>query len=211
MIWWKEWRETRFGFLTTLLFVTGLYYSIPAHRELINDYWLGVFLVFFGQATAIVMGSSAMASETTADTAVFLVSKPVKRIKCLIAKYLIRGTEVSLIIIAPLTCMVLADWEGHTEWMWVPPYIGPQYLALSLAMVVFIYSETFFFSVLFKKQALCALAGIAFMGGYTLLRGIPVMQAIHRLESIHTEIYLLILVSLFMFIASVLLFKMKEF
>jgi ABC-type transport system involved in multi-copper enzyme maturation permease subunit len=211
MIWWKEWRETRFGFLTTLLFVTGFYYGIPAHRELINDYWLGVFLAFFAQATAIALGSSAMGSEMTADTIIFLMSKPIRRTSPLTSKYIIRGVEVSLIIISPLTCMVLTDWENHTEWMWVPPYIGPQYLALSLAVVIFIYSEAFFFSVLFKKQALCALAGIAFMGGYTLLRGIPVMQAIHRLESIHTEIYLLILVSLFMFIASVLLFKMKEF
>ncbi|MBI4830335.1 MAG: ABC transporter permease subunit [Candidatus Lindowbacteria bacterium] len=211
MIWWKEWRETRFGFLAALLFVTGLYYSIPAKRQLIDEYWLGVFLAFFGQATAIVMGSSAMASETTADTLIFLVSKPVKRIKCLIAKYLIRGGEVSLIIIAPLTCMVGADWEDHIEWMWVPPYIGPQYLALSLAVVIFIYSEAFFFSIVLKKQALCALASIAFMGGYTVLRGIPVMQAIYYLESVHTEILLLVLVSISMFIASLLLFKMKEF
>lgn len=211
MIYWKEWRENRFGFLTALFFVSGLYYSLPPRHTLLDEYWLGVFLVFFGIAMAVVMGASAVASEVGADTTAFLLSKPAPRLKFLLAKYLVRAAEMVLIFITPIFFLALKSWDNRTPWMWTPPYLVQQYLLHCVALIVFIYSGAFFFSVLIRKQALCALAGIGLVALYFALRGMSVLHKVYELERVETEIYLLVLLSVVAFAGSILAFKLKEF
>jgi len=126
MVWWKEWRETRFGFLTTLFFVTGLYYSFPAQRLLIESYWLGVFIAFFGMATAITLGSGAVAAEVGTDTLHFRISKPAGRTRFLTAKYLIRAVETILVFIVPVLCLI--NWDDLQMWQWARPYLFQKYI-----------------------------------------------------------------------------------
>lgn len=211
MIWWKEWRETRFGFLITLFFVTGLYSSMPKGRMLGEDYWIGVFLVFYSMAIAIVMGAGAVAPELASGTIVFLLSKPAGRAKFLTAKYLVRGGEVMLLIAVPFMCMILPDWEGHSDWFWAPPYLAPQYIAASMLLVAFTYSGVFFFSILFRRQASCALAGITLLGAFLAVRGIHAFRAVHNLEVIKTDIYIMVLLTAATFVASFFAFRMREF
>lgn len=211
MIYWKEWRENRFGFLTALLFVSGLYYSLPSRHSLLDEYWLGVFLVFFGMAMAVVMGASAVASEVGADTTAFLLSKPAPKLRFLVAKYLVRAAEVVLIFIAPVFCLAVKSWDNRTPWMWTPPYLVQQYILLCVALIVFIYSGAFFFSVLLKKQAHCASAGIALVALYFALRGVSILHKVYDLEKVETEIYLLGLLSVVALAGSIVAFKLKEF
>jgi ABC-type transport system involved in multi-copper enzyme maturation permease subunit len=209
MVWWKEWRETRFGFLTTLFFVTGLYYSFPAQRLLIESYWLGVFIAFFGMATAITLGSGAVAAEIGTDTIHFLISKPATRTRFLTAKYLIRAGETILVFIVPVLCLI--NWDDLQMWQWVRPYLFQKYILVGIMVIVFTYSGAFLFSIVFRKQALCALASIALLVGYLALRGVNVLQTIYRLESVASELYLLALLSLGAFAGSLLLFKRRDF
>ena len=151
MVWWKEWRETRFGFLITFFFVTGLYLSLPAGQMLTDRYWLGIFLAFFVMAMAITLGSSAVASEIGAGTMQFLVSKPAGRTRVLAAKYLIRAVETILVFIAPVLCLI--EWGDLQMWMWARPYLFQKYILLGVLVIVFIYSGAFFFSTVFRKEA----------------------------------------------------------
>ena len=208
MIWWKEWRETRFGFLITLFFVTGLYYSLPAQRMLIESYWLGIFIAFLGMATAISLGSGAVASEIETHTMNFLISKPAARTRVLTAKYIVRGVETLLVFVAPVLCLI--DWGDTESWKWARPYLFQKYILLGIMVIVFIYSGAFFFSIVFRKQALCALAGIALLAGYLAWRGMTVLQTIYRLERVDRDLFLLVLLSLGAFVGSLFLFKVKD-
>ncbi len=211
MIWWKEWRETRFGFLTTLFFMTGLYASMPMNRALEEDYWIAVFLAFFGMIIAIVMGSSALAPEVESETIIFLLSKPLGRAKYLTAKYFVRGGEVFSLIAVPLGFMALRDWEGHTEYMWCAPYQAVQGMTCVVAMAVLTYSGAFFFSVLFRKQTLSALAGIALLAAYMALRGVETFRKAYYHEFLEMDILIMALLTAGIFIASLVAFRVREF
>jgi ABC-type transport system involved in multi-copper enzyme maturation permease subunit len=211
MVLWKEWRENRFGFLAGLLFIMGFYYAIPTQRTLLDEYWLGVFLAFFGMATAIVLGSSAVAAEVGTETIQFLVSKPAGRSRLLIAKYLTRGAEVTLIYTAPIAYLCLVEGGTRRTWAWVPPYLALQYILLSLAVIVFAFSATFLFSVIFRKQVLCALAGIAFTTLYFAVRGMSVLGKVYTLERVESEICILSLLCVGAFAGSLVAFRKKEF
>ncbi len=211
MLFWKEWRETRFGYLTTLFFMTGLYASLPMNRMLSDDYWIGVFLTFFGMTIAIVMGSSALAPEVGSDTIVFLLSKPVGKTKYLTAKFVVRGGEMLSLIAIPLGFIALRDWEEHTEWMWCAPYLAFQYMSMAVAMVVLTYSGAFFFSVLFRKQTLSALAAIAFLAAFLALRGAGVFRKVYDGEVVETDMLIIILLIAGIFIGSLFAFRLREF
>lgn len=210
MIWWKEWRETRFGFLTALFFMTGLYASMPTNRLLAEDYWIVVFLAFLGMGIAIVMGAGAVAPELASGTLVYLLSKPADRARFLTAKYLVRGGEVMFLIAAPIACMIIADWDGHTNWMWVRPYLLYQYIGSVLGLVAFTFTSAFFCSILFKRQATCALAGVTLLAAYLAARGIKVFQKIDYLEVVATDVFIMIALTAAVFGASLLAFRMKE-
>lgn len=208
MIWWKEWRETRFSFLTTLLFVSGVYYSLP-DVELGFGYFRGIFLMFFAIAMAIIYGSGAMASEVETETAVFLISKPAGRTRLFTAKYLIRAVEVTLVGAIPL--ILLIRWDDLQMWMWVPPYLMQKYMGLVALVVLFTYSVTFFFSIIFKKQAICALAGIAFMTAYFAVRGFLVLHKVYNLERVDGDFYLMIGLCIGVFAVGLITFRLREF
>ncbi len=211
MIWWKEWRETRFGFLTTLFFVTGLYASMPVNRMLGEDYWIGVFLAFFGMAIAISMGAGAVGPELESGTIVYLLSKPAGRTRFLTAKYLVRGGEMMFLMVTAFACMIGPDWDELTGWMWVRPYLAVQYIGAVMALVAFTYSGAFFFSVLLRKQVLCRLAGIVLLAAYLSAQGVSVFQKVYDLEVIATDVYVIIFLTAALFVASLLAFRMREF
>jgi len=211
MIWWKEWRETRFGFLTTLFFMTGLYASMPSSRLLVEEYWIGVFLSFLGMGIAIVMGAGAVAPELSSGTVVYLLSKPSGRARFLTAKYLVRGGEVMFLMVAPVACMMVLDWDQHSHFMFVRPYLAYKYIATLIALVAFTYTSAFFCSILFKRQALVALAGITLLAAYLSARGVTVFQKIYYMEVIGTDLYIIIALTAAVFGASLLAFRMKEF
>ncbi len=211
MIWWKEWRETRFAFLTTLFFMTGLYASMPMNRMMVEDYWIGVFLAFFGTTIAIVMGSSALAPEVGSETIVFLLSKPVGRTKYLTAKYFVRGGEALSLVAIPLGFMALRDWEGHTDWMWCPPYQAAQDMIAVLALIVLVYSAAFFFSVYFRKQTMSALATIAFLAAYLALKGVGTFQKAYNHKPLEMDILITVSLIVGIFILSLLAFHEREY
>ena len=211
MIWWKEWRETRFGFLTTLFFMTGLYASLPVNRMINEEYWIGVLLTFFGMTIAIVMGSSALAPEVGSETIVFLLSKPVGRTKYLTAKYIVRGGEVLSLVAIPLGLMSFNDWQGHEAWMWVPPYLSAQDIIAILGLIVLTYSGAFFFSVLFRKQALSALAAIALLAAFLSWRGVEVFQKVYNFEPLEVDILVMVLLIVGIFTGSLVAFHVREF
>jgi ABC-type transport system involved in multi-copper enzyme maturation permease subunit len=211
MIFWKEWRETRFGYLTILFFMTGLYASMPIDRALNEDYWIGVFLTFFGMTIAIVMGSSALAPEVESETIAFLLSKPVGRTKYLTAKYLVRGGEALSLVAVPLGFLALRDWERHTVWMWCAPYLAVQYIIIALGLVVFTFSGAFFFSVLFRKQAFSALAAIALLAAYLAWRGAGAYRKVYQGEVVEMDIFIVILLILSIFFGSLIAFRVREF
>ena len=211
MVFWKEWRENRFGFLAALFFIMGLYYAVPTERTLTDEYWLGIFLVFFGMAAAIALGSSAVAAEVGTETIQFLVSKPVGRTRLLMAKYLIRGAEATLIYTAPIAYLCIVGWQTRIPWAWSPPYLALQYILVSLAVILFAYSATFLFSVALRKQALCALAGIGLTALYFALRGMSVLGKVYRLEEVGMEISILVLLSATALAGSLLMFRQREF
>lgn len=208
MIWWKEWRETRFSFIVTLVFLSGLYYSVPA-RHRVDTYWLGVFLAFFGMATAIVLGSSAVASEVTAGTMAFLISKPARRARFLSVKYVVRAVEVIALFAVPMAFLI--DWRDASGWAWAAPYLAQQYLLVAVLMVVFTYSGSFFFSVLFRRQWLGVLASIGLLASYFSARGMSVLMDIYGEHRIERDLWFLLLASLALFGASLLVFRKREF
>jgi ABC-type transport system involved in multi-copper enzyme maturation permease subunit len=211
MIWWKEWRETRFGFLTVLFFMTGLYASLPVNRMLEEDYWIGVFLTIFGMIIAIVTGASALAPEVESETIVFLLSKPVGRAKYVTAKYLVRGGEVILLVAIPLGFMSLLDWEGHTEWMWCAPYQAVQDMVAVLVLIALTYSGAFFFSVLLRKQTISGRAAVAFLAAYLVLRGVGSFQKVYYHEPLEVDIFINVLLIVGIFLGSLLAFRIREF
>ncbi len=211
MLFWKEWRETRFGYLTILFFMTGLYVTMPMDRILIESYWIAVFQTFFAMAIAIVMGSSALAPEVGSDTIVFLLSKPVGRAKYLTTKYLVRGGEALSIVAIPFSVNVLRDWEGHSEWLWCPPYLSAQWILGIWGGVVLAYSGAFFFSVLFKRQTLAALAGIAFLAGHLVWRGVGSFQKVLNYETLEIDILIQVLLIAAIFGGSLIAFRVREF
>jgi len=211
MIWWKEWRETRFWFLTTLFFMTGLYASMPGGRMMLEDYWIGIFLSFLGMAIAIVMGAGAVAPELASGTLVYLLSKPAGRAKFITAKYLVRGGEVMFLVAVPFACMIVLDWKGHEDFMWVRPYLSVQYMGAVLALIAFTYSGAFFSSILFKRQAICALAGITLLAAYLSARGVQVFRKAYYLEVIATDVFIMVFIIAAVFGASLLAFRLREF
>ena len=211
MIWWKEWRETRFGFLTTLFFMTGLYASMPMNRMLEEDYWIVVFLAFFGMTIAIVMGSSALAPEVGSETIIFLLSKPLGRTKYLTAKYLVRGVEALSLVAIPLGFIALRDLEGHVEFMWCAPYQAAKGMTAIAVAVVLTYSGAFFFSVLFRKQTLAALSGVAFLAAYFALMGLKTFKKGYYHEPMEMDILIMVLLTEGMFILSLMAFREREY
>jgi ABC-type transport system involved in multi-copper enzyme maturation permease subunit len=212
VIWWKEWRETRFGFLTTLFFMTGLYASMPMVRMSNEDYWIGVFLTFFGMAIAVVLGAGAFAPEVESETIAFVLSKPLGRAKYLTAKYIVRGGEALALVAVPLGFMTtLRDWEGHTGWMWCAPYLLAQDISFVLGIVVLTFSGAFFFSVLFRKQALSALAGITLLAAYLAWRGVGGFRKVYQFEPLEADILILVLLIAGIFFGSLFAFRVREF
>jgi ABC-type transport system involved in multi-copper enzyme maturation permease subunit len=211
MIFWKEWRETRFGYLTTLFFMTGLYASMPSSIALGEEYWIGVLLTFFGMAIAIVMGAGALAPEVESDTISFLLSKPLGRTKYLTAKYIVRGGEVLSLVAIPLGFMTFGDWEGFDNWRWCPPFWSAQNIIGVLVLIVFAFSGAFFCSVLFRRQALSALAGITLLIAYLSWRGVEAYQKVYHFETLETEILIGIFLIAGAFVASLIAFRLREF
>jgi ABC-type transport system involved in multi-copper enzyme maturation permease subunit len=191
--------------------MTGLYASLPANRAINEEYWIGVFLALFGMVIAIVMGAGALAPEVESETIVFLLSKPVGRAKYLTAKYVVRGGEVLLLLAIPLGFMSFGDWKGHDNWMWVPPYLSAQDSIAVLALTVYTFSGAFFFSVLFRKQALAALAAIASLAAFLSWRGIEGFQKVYDFEPLEADILIMVLLITGIFVASLLAFRVREF
>ncbi len=209
MIWWKEWRETRFGFLTALIFVSGLYFSLPERRQESDSYWLGIFVMFFGTATALALGSSAISSEIGADTMPFLLSKPARKSRLLTAKYVVRAVESMLVFVVPVLCLI--DWNDLKGWMWVPPYFMQKYILIGALSILLVFSSSFFFSILFKKPTHSALAAIAFLVAYFTSIGGTVLSKTYNMERVDPYVYILLLISVGIFAASQVLFRVREF
>lgn len=191
--------------------MTGLYASLPVNRMINEEYWIGVLLTFFGMTIAIVMGSSALAPEVGSETIVFLLSKPVGRTKYLTAKYIVRGGEVLSLVAIPLGLMSFNDWQGHEAWMWVPPYLSAQDIIAILGLIVLTYSGAFFFSVLFRKQALSALAAIALLAAFLSWRGVEVFQKVYNFEPLEVDILVMVLLIVGIFTGSLVAFHVREF
>lgn len=211
MIFWKEWRETRFGFLTTLFFMTGLYASMPGKIALGEEYWIGVLLTFFGMAIAIVMGAGALAPEVESETIAFVLTKPVGKAKYLTAKYIVRGGEAFLLVAVPLGFMTFGDWEGFDNWRWCPPFWSAQNIIAVLVLIAFTYSGAFLCSVLFKRQALSALAAITLLMAYLAWRGVGAYRKVYHFETLEKEILIVILLIAGTYAASLIAFRFKEF
>ena len=209
MIWWKEWRETRFGFLTALLLVSGIYFSLPEARQDVDGLWLGIFAMFFATAVAISLGSSAVSSEVGADTMPFLLSKPTGKTRLFFAKYTVRAVEVALVFLIPVLSLMWG--EELTGWMWVRPYLMQKYIAAGALSVLLVFSGSFFFSILIKNQARSALAGVAFLAVYLALMGIEIILDMYDLERVDGHVYLLAFLCLCAFASSLVLFKIREF
>jgi hypothetical protein len=245
MIFWKEWRETRFAFLISLFFLTGLYYSIPigrssgeAYLRVDDAYWITMFLVFFVIGYAIIMGAGAFSAEIGGGTLSFLISQPVSRRKVLAAKFLVRGIETIFIFLAPMSSLIVAIggiinyvaiiinifyppimghpyFKAHSNgllwWIWVPPYIAPQYILCCLLAVIFIFSCTFLCSIILPKKGFAAVGGIVLASIYLTLQGIPVLGKVQASEQVKMEIVSLALLCATIFIASVFLFRTREY
>lgn len=209
MILWKEWRETRFGFLVSLIFLSGVFYTIPANKTLMDEFWLVIFLAFFVAGLAIAMGSNAVAAEVDAGTAAFLLSKPARRTKFLVIKYIVRAVEVTIVFAVPMVCMI--DWTSRDGFMWVPPYLSQQYQLIGLLIILFVYSFAFLCSVIFRKQAWCVLASIGILAAYFSLRGVSMLQGVLEGQQIMGDLQILGLLSLAAFALSIWVFKRREF
>lgn len=238
MIFWKEWRETRFPFLLCLFFVTGLYYSIPTKRTLTDEFWIGVFLHFFGIAFAVVMGSGAFSSEAGGRTLGFLMSMPVEKGKVLAAKYCVRGTETALIFLAPIIALILSDtsiptfatqilnvfyppivahpwfsphWDPSLQMMWVPPHLAAQYISIAFMVIIFIFSGSFLISVLLPKKRVAVLGGVIFFAAFFSFRGMAILQKVNRADQVKGDIVLLLALSAAAFFVSVFLAQSKDY
>jgi ABC-type transport system involved in multi-copper enzyme maturation permease subunit len=211
MIWWKEWRETRFGFLTAIVLVGGLYLSMPSGRQVADpiSLFLGIFAMFFGSAMAIALGATAISGEVGADTMPFLLSKPVKKSRLLTAKYVVRGLEATLVYLIPVLSMI--GYDNLDGWEWVPPYIIQKYLLIGALSVLFIFSATFLFSILFKKPIYSVLAGVVMLGAYLSSIGGTILKATYNLERVDPYFGPLILFCAAMFAASLFLFKVRDY
>ncbi|RJP65882.1 MAG: hypothetical protein C4532_16780 [Candidatus Abyssobacteria bacterium SURF_17] len=208
MLWWKEWRETRFGFLTALFFITGLVWTLPPTITLLDEYWLGIFLMAYTIGMAVILGSGAVAAEIDADTMQFIMSKPARRWSIIGTKYAVRLTETAAAFIVPVLIQINRD--NVEMWMWVPPYLFLKYIACATLSVVFAFSITFLFSVIFRKQALCALAGISALLAYLGGRAMDVLKQVYESQPIDLELYVLTTLCAAAFLASLILFKNKE-
>jgi hypothetical protein len=238
MIFWKEWRETRFGFLTALFFVSGIFFTIPTGHDLEHQYWLGVILVLFSMGFALMLGSGAFASETGAGTLQFLLSKPAGKFRFLLTKFGIRGFETALIFLIPATIGLIRDsglmiflgrllnindpsslappalaarWEAQLEYMWVPPYLFPQYVLLGLLIIIFLFCASFFFSVLISRRVLPAMGGLVFFATFLSVRGMAMFQSVYYGEQVKEHILLLLASTLGLLALSTAVFAVKEY
>jgi hypothetical protein len=187
---------------------------------------------------ALMIGSGAFASETGAGTLQFLLSKPAAKSRFLLAKFAVRGTETAFIFIAPASIafikegglmvfatrllniidpsivahpLLAAHWDVSLQWLWVPPYLMPQYFLLALLAIIFQFSGCFFFSVLIPKRALPALGGIVFCTAFFSLRGMALLQSAWESAQVKADILLLFLSTLGLLALSAVVFMVKEY
>jgi ABC-type transport system involved in multi-copper enzyme maturation permease subunit len=210
MLLWKEWRETRFNFGIALFFLTGMVVSLPAERHLSDEFLLNAFVVLFCAGVALVLGCGAVAPEIESHTIPLLAARPKGRSTILATKYLVRGVEVLLIYSVPMLYKIIDGWDTRIPWMWWPPYPVVKYLLFSVAVVMFAYSGAFLFSALFRKQLMCALGSLVLVVSYFTLRGLSLRHKIYRVEMMETDIWLLALLCVAAFVASVLVFRAKD-
>jgi uncharacterized membrane protein len=95
--------------------------------------------------------------------------------------------------------------------MWCAPYLTVQYFVIVLGLVLFTFSGAFFFSVLFKRQALSALAAIALLAAYLAWRGVGGYRKAYESKTVETDILILFLLIAGIFIVSLLAFRVREF
>jgi hypothetical protein len=186
----------------------------------------------------VVTATGAFSSETGAGTLPFLLSKPAGKFRFLLAKCAVRGTETALVFIAPATIGLIKEdglmvfmirllniidpsivrhplfaphWNASVQWLWVPPYLLPQYTLVALLAVLFQFSGSFFFSTLIPKRALPALGGIVFCAAFFSLRGMTILHSAWVSTEVRADILLLFLLTLGLLVLSAMVFMLKEF
>ena len=92
--------------------------------------------------------------------------------------------------------MAFSHWSDHSNWMWCAPYLSLQDMTAAALLIVFIYSGAFFFSVLFRRQALSALMAIALLGAYLFWRGVGAFRKVYYFEPMETEILIVFLLDI---------------
>ena len=158
---------------------------------------------------AISLGATAVSSEVGGGTMPFLLSNPASKSRLLVAKYVIRSLESVLVFLVPVSCMI--DFTDLDRWMWVPPYLMQKYILIGALSVLLIFSASFLFSVIFKKVSYSVLAGIVFLAAYQASTGGKLLQTTFNLQRVDPYINLLLLICAAMFVASLLIFRVREF
>jgi hypothetical protein len=93
----------------------------------------------------------------------------------------------------------------------IAPYLLAQDIGFVLGLVALTFSGAFFFSVLFRKQALSALAGIILLTAYLAWRGIGGFRKIYGFETLEADTLILVFLIAGMFFGSLFAFRVREF
>jgi len=183
-LWFKEIKEYRKLFLFCLLFTILLGIIIPYYYDQVLELpgnisawegitasslhetswlqWTSVVLLQLAVITGIVLGFSSLSRELTGQTLGFLLSKPVSRREIVTTKAVVGVTLLIFYIFGTSLLFGLLSWKYGVG------FPGPDSFFLS-ATVTFIisviaYMTAFFFSALFSRSWLSALASILLWG-----------------------------------------------
>jgi hypothetical protein len=166
-IFFKEWKDNFVLFVISILFMAALVFlNLSAQKEM-TLYFMGMFLLLFLPITGLILGSGGFYSEFKDNAWVYLFSRPIRKEKIWIFKFIsiftILGAIVAIFFfvkqLLPGLNEVIAEFK-------VPQEIGSLVsFSTYLTLPILVFAISFSLSILYEKQfailLISALAGAA--------------------------------------------------
>ena len=164
---WKEYRETRLSLaavilsLCTILFLTLFIFKEPRYSLLITAY-LAEFATLPMMLYTLMAGAEAFASEYQSKTFDFLVSRTITRSRIWLFKLVFR---VSTLVIPVIILLFISKPLAGP----IYPFSQFQLMLIVTAEILFLFSASFFFSIIFRRPFKAGITASIFCLGFGML------------------------------------------
>ena len=203
MIWWKEWRENQGKSLRWLLFILaiGLWSLMIFPQEMPLEF-SPQFQIFIGILFAVSLASGLISREVHEGTLQFLLTKPIKRHRIFLVKFLTGALQLSVVMIIATLALYFAALYQHREITFTKTL---ERIATSILIPLIYYSITFLFSIFIDSANRSRIAG--FLLGSIFLYNVYLVFSL--LSTLARSIVFISTISI-VFITSLLVFEDKE-